>query len=180
LNYSLTLDALLTIFGIIFGNGVDMKLKFVYLFVACAFLFAGFRVAAQSQKLADKQLNQEIFNLVNDYRNSIGLQSLKWVDIIAKESEKHSRNMASKQVTFGHDGFDGRSDRIMKQIKRANASAENVAYTSSNDAKNVVEMWLNSKGHKKNIEGNYNLTGIGVAKDKNGVYYFTQIFINEN
>jgi uncharacterized protein YkwD len=29
------------------------------------------------------------------------------------------------------------------------------------------------------MEGNYNLTGIGVAKNAEGEYYFTQLFILE-
>ena len=47
------------------------------------------------------------------------------------------------------------------------------------NAKQVVNMWLNSDGHRKNIEGNYNLTGIGVVKGKDGALYFTQIFVNK-
>ncbi|MGA1825447.1 MAG: CAP domain-containing protein [bacterium] len=47
----------------------------------------------------------------------------------------------------------------------------------SDPAGRVVERWLNSPGHKKNIEGNYNLTGIGVVQANNLTYYFTQIFV---
>ncbi|MEB3337507.1 MAG: hypothetical protein VKJ46_08605 [Leptolyngbyaceae bacterium] len=36
---------------------------------------------------------------------------------------------------------------------------------------------MKSPGHLKNIKGQYNLTGIGIAKDSQGKYYFTQIFI---
>jgi uncharacterized protein YkwD len=58
------------------------------------------------------------------------------------------------------------------------ASAENVAYGQLS-AKAVVDGWLKSAPHKKNIEGNYNLTGIGLAKDRKGVIYFTQIFLRK-
>jgi uncharacterized protein YkwD len=43
-------------------------------------------------------------------------------------------------------------------------------------AKEVVEGWLNSPGHKRNIEGDFTLTGIGVAKNNKGIIYYTQIF----
>ncbi len=36
--------------------------------------------------------------------------------------------------------------------------------------------WLRSPGHRENIEGAYDLTGIGVARSRQGVYYFTQLF----
>lgn len=59
------------------------------------------------------------------------------------------------------------------------AAAENVAYNRgyTDPVAKAVEGWLNSSGHRRNIEGNYNLTGIGVAKNSQGAYYFTQIFI---
>jgi uncharacterized protein YkwD len=43
-------------------------------------------------------------------------------------------------------------------------------------AREVVNGWLKSPGHKKNIEGNFVLTGIGYARSKKGDIYFTQIF----
>ena len=45
--------------------------------------------------------------------------------------------------------------------------------------KAVVTAWLNSPGHKSNIESNSNLTGVGVAFD-GGTIYFTQIFIRSS
>ena len=35
---------------------------------------------------------------------------------------------------------------------------------------------LYSPGHRKNMEGQFNLTGIGCARGKDGVFYFTQLF----
>ena len=39
--------------------------------------------------------------------------------------------------------------------------------------------WLNSPGHRKNIEGDFTHIGIGVVKNDAGVYYFTQIFLKK-
>ena len=33
--------------------------------------------------------------------------------------------------------------------------------------------------HKKNIDGDYDLAGVGAAQDANGVVYFTQIFVKK-
>ena len=122
------------------------------------------------------QVTEEIFQLVNKHRTGMGLKPLKQNDIIAKAAIGHSRNMANKTVPFGHDGFDDRMAGLEKQIKDTRGSAENVAY-SSGDAKAVVDMWLHSPGHRKNIEGNYTLSGIGMAKGTDGTCYYTQIFI---
>ena len=84
--------------------------------------------------------------------------------------------MAKKSVAFGHDGFEARVKVLGKKIKNISASAENVAY-STRDAQAVVTMWLNSKGHRENIEGDYNISGISMAKGADGQIYYTQIFI---
>lgn len=119
---------------------------------------------------------EQIYSLINKHRTSIGLKPLKMNVAICKEADTHSRNMASGKVPFGHDGFDGRSDRLMAAIKGANASGENVEYTTG-DAERVVYNWLHSPVHKKNIEGDFDLTGIGIAISPSGQAYYTQIFI---
>lgn len=133
-------------------------------------------VYAQHKAQSSKSSVQEIFRLINQHRASKGLKPLKLNEAIIKEAEKHSRNMASGAVPFGHDGFNGRSDRLMNGIKNANSAGENVAYSQGAPA-HVVDNWLNSPVHKKNIEGDYTLTGIGIATAANGQVYYTQIFI---
>ena len=65
---------------------------------------------------------------------------------------------------------------ISSQVAGVNATAENVAFGSTS-AREVVDNWLKSPDHKENIEGPYTLSGIGIAADRNGALYFTQIFI---
>ncbi|NDC40298.1 MAG: CAP domain-containing protein [Chitinophagia bacterium] len=130
---------------------------------------------AQKGSAATAQLQQKILQLVNDHRQQIGLLPLTDIAVADREAAGHSARMASKKVAFGHDGFDERSDRVMNKLKNADAAAENVAYGPAN-AERIVDMWLHSPGHKKNIEGDFNLTGIGMACDKNGQWYFTQLF----
>jgi uncharacterized protein YkwD len=119
-----------------------------------------------------------ILNYINDYRHSKGLASLQIVDAATQQAYNHSKEMATGRTGFGHDGFDQRIQAIKQNIgaEYIPASAENVA-EGQLSAKEVVKGWLNSPGHKRNIEGNYNLTGIGVYKDREGTIYFTQIFL---
>jgi uncharacterized protein YkwD len=120
-------------------------------------------------------LEADILSHINKYRQSKGLPDLVANPAIAAQAEKHSAGMASKRVAFGHDGFEERVRLITQQIGVLRLSAENVAYGKLN-AKEVVDIWLKSAGHKKNIEGKYQLTGIGIATDKQGTIFFTQIF----
>jgi uncharacterized protein YkwD len=86
--------------------------------------------------------------------------------------------MAIRKTSFGHDGFEGRVKKIAQKLGGLKASAENVAYGHLS-AKEVVNNWLKSPGHKKNIEGKYTMTGIGVVKANDGTLFFTQIFASK-
>ena len=58
-------------------------------------------------------------------------------------------------------------------------TSENVAMNNSPiPAQVAVRGWINSEGHKKNMEGDYDLTGVGIARSRNGSWYFTQIFVS--
>ena len=127
-------------------------------------------------KPLDKDEQKIILAEVNAYRFQHSLSALQCDDFISKVAVSHSLNMA-KGLPFGHAGFDQRSADLFLHFKAANAIAENVAYASSMSAKGVVKLWLESLGHRKNIEGNYNLTGIGIAQSKDGRFFVTQIFL---
>ncbi len=82
--------------------------------------------------------------------------------------------MAEGKTKFGHDGFEKRAKAIQKELGSVEVG-ENVA-EGQMSAREVVDGWLNSPGHKRNIEGNFTLTGIGYATNKKGNIYFTEIF----
>ncbi|MEO7531812.1 MAG: CAP domain-containing protein [Sediminibacterium sp.] len=125
-------------------------------------------------------MEESILGYINAHRRSKGLSSLQMNDAASTQAYQHSKNMATGKTGFGHTGFDQRIQAIKKAMGTTYmaASAENVAYGQLS-AQAVVKGWLNSSGHRRNIEGNYNLTGIGVAKDREGVIYFTQIFLKK-
>ncbi|RYD58932.1 MAG: CAP domain-containing protein [Sphingobacteriales bacterium] len=150
-----------------------MNLKRIFLFL----LLAGGIITTNLANAQDK-LEQQILVLVNQYRADHKLPPLELFNTINTAAEKHSGDMASKRVPFGHAGFDARIDGLLDNIKGAEAAAENVAYGPTT-AEEVVKMWIASSGHRKNIEGNFNLTGIGIAQDKNGRPYYTQIFVSK-
>lgn len=131
---------------------------------------------AYAQRSDQGDAVNEIFTLVNQHRAKLGLRPLKMYEPISAEAAKHSKNMASGRVAFGHGGFEKRYNKLTSAIKNANSMAENVAY-STGSPESVVDNWLHSAGHKKNIEGDYTLTGIGIARGSDGQVYYTQIFV---
>jgi uncharacterized protein YkwD len=119
-------------------------------------------------------MEMKILQYVNEDRSAHALSPLKLNDFESSLAGKHSHDMASGKVKFGHDGFNTRAKAIQKDVG-AMEIGENVA-SGHMTAREVVDGWLKSPGHKKNIEGDFVLTGIGYAQDKNGDIYFTQIF----
>jgi uncharacterized protein YkwD len=120
-------------------------------------------------------MTSAILYYVNLHRKSIGRQLLQLNNFESSLALQHSINMASGKTAFGHDGLQERAKTISRKLGKIAVAAENVA-SGDMSAKEVVDGWLNSPGHKRNIEGDFTLTGIGVAKNNKGVIYYTQIF----
>ena len=132
----------------------------------------------QSNPSQFKTLEESVHQQINQYRQSQNLPSLSWDETIAQQARIHSQAMASGKVSFSHKGFEERINSIKKSIPYRSA-AENLAYNQgySNPDQQAVTGWLDSPGHLKNIQGEFNLTGVGIAKNSEGEYYFTQIFL---
>jgi len=120
-------------------------------------------------------IEEDILYYVNIDRKSKGLKPLKINEVESAIAAQHSRDMASGRTPFGHEGLEARAKKIRKQLGSITMVGENVA-SGPMTAKEAVEGWLQSPGHKRNIEGDFTLTGIGWAKGKKGMIYFTQIF----
>lgn len=125
---------------------------------------------------ATPAISREILYYVNEFRRSKHLPALLADSYISSVALGHSRDMLSGKSPFGHDGFNQRIDRIRGKLGPLHVAAENVA-SGPMGAKEVVDGWLHSPGHRRNIIGDFKLTGIGVAEAANGMLYFTQIFV---
>lgn len=120
-------------------------------------------------------ISAAIIQLANEHRAEIGLDPLAENESCAEVALSHSEDMATGITPFGHDGFDERRERLgtTLTIKRI---GENVAFGQSS-AEQVMTSWINSEGHRANIEGDFTHIGVGVAEDDTGRLYFTQIFV---
>lgn len=100
------------------------------------------------------------------------LEMRRDLNLIALE---HSRDMAEGKTGFGHAGFGERYAKAKKEIRNLHGFAENVAYGFISGIQ-VVLMWEKSPGHRRNLLGPYKYTGIGIAKNKRGQLFYTEIF----
>lgn len=99
---------------------------------------------------------------------------------ITRQARLHSAAMAAGRTPLGHEGFADRVDTLSR-VMSCRRTAENVAFNQGHrdPAVEAVHGWLASRGHRGNIEGPYELTGIGVVSNAAGEVYFTQIFVGQ-
>ncbi|MER3375644.1 MAG: CAP domain-containing protein [Allomuricauda sp.] len=119
-------------------------------------------------------MEQELLDLVNDHRSSIGENVLQNSPSSYKYAEEHNQYMISHNK-LSHDNFNDRATKIAAETNAVSVS-ENVAryYTSSEI---ILEAWLNSSSHKEAMEGDFTHTTLSVQLDKDGRPYYTQIFL---
>ena len=149
-----------------------MKRILLYATVICLSLFVSLTSFSRNKS---SNLIQDILNQTNQFRRSKGLTNLIIVKNLNAIARKHSEDMARGRVGFGHGGFGQRNEMANKAIKRMHDFAENVAYGPTT-GKQVVTLWKNSPGHRRNMLGHYKYIGIGIAKDRQGRIYYTQVF----
>ncbi|MBN3926221.1 CAP domain-containing protein [Nostoc sp. NMS4] len=135
------------------------------------------QVAISTPTFKTTELEKSVFDQINRYRASKGLPKLTLNANLTRQARIHSQNMAKGKTPFSHQGFEGRVKAIPI---RYNSAAENVAFNRgySNPVEEAVTGWIKSPGHLKNLKGNYNLTGIGVATNNQGEVYLTQMFFH--
>jgi uncharacterized protein YkwD len=116
-----------------------------------------------------------VFQEINRRRSSLRINPLEYNESLAEQARGHSRDMAEGRVPFGHEGF---QERVAASGLEVRGAAENVSRNRghADPARVAVEGWLASPGHRANIDGDYNLTGVGAARSPEGVYFFTQLF----
>jgi len=120
------------------------------------------------------KMEEELLNLVNDHRESLGLNTLENSPPAHKYAEEHNAYMISKN-SLSHDNFESRAAKISEETD-AQFISENVAryYTS---AQKTIDAWVESSSHKQAMEGDFSHTTLSIQLDKDGRPYFTQIFI---
>ncbi|MDN3654932.1 CAP domain-containing protein [Ferruginibacter paludis] len=118
---------------------------------------------------------EDVFSLTNQFRKSKGLNGLIMQQQLNAIAQQHSQAMASGKVAFGHGGFAKRNAMASRQIPQLHSFAENVAYGATSGSQ-VVSLWKNSAGHRRNMLGHFKYIGIGIARDKQGRIFYTEVF----
>lgn len=121
------------------------------------------------------QFQKEVLKLVNNERKKEGLKPLKADKKLEKVAQIKSEEMEEKGY-FAHKSPDyGTPFQMMDRFGvRYRTAAENIAY-GQKTPEEVVDGWMKSKGHRKNIL-NSHFTQIGIGISKNEPYHWVQMF----
>lgn len=131
--------------------------------------------ASPSEKLK-KSFEMQVIDLTNSVRAKNGLNKLKYSEKATTSSKKHSLDMVDKNY-FDHINKENETpfDRMNEEGIKYISAGENIA-AGQTSAIYAHEALMNSKGHRKNILGNYNSIGVGVEFGGDYNIYYTQNF----
>ncbi|NBI05298.1 hypothetical protein D3Z33_00325 [Senegalia massiliensis] len=127
---------------------------------------------------SSRQFELEVIKLVNVERQKIGLVNL----IESKSLTNVARYKSKDMITYNYFSHQsptyGSPFNMLKKFGITYKHAgENLA-AGQRTPESVVNSWINSPSHKKNIlNKNFTKIGIGYIKDNNGYPFWTQMFI---
>ena len=131
-------------------------------------------------------IEQKIYRLTNEFRQKKGLKPFKqsrYIDEAAREHSRYMKNQSDNSTSrfvISHDNAKQRAPKIMEDIGGI-SFAENVGalhrVREAYVAEKMVDGWITSKGHYKNLVGDYSDIGIGVSVGKDYTVFATQIFV---
>lgn len=133
--------------------------------------------AGASWNQARTDLAERVVDLVNEHRDALGLRQLVVSRKLTTAATWKARHMATYEYLH-HDDL-GRS--AAQRMEACNVTGtglwgENIAQ-GQRSARSVVQAWLRSPGHRRNIErSQFSAIGVGVAAADDGTLYWAQDF----
>jgi len=164
-----------------FALKIERSLRIVRRLLGVGLLVAALLAAAEEPAGTPlRTLEQRILEYVNRRRSEASLAPLRRHSGLDSIARRHSQRMASDKVAFGHTGLDERQAEVERLVSLARL-AENLSEHPEAQLEAVPEqavaLWLESPGHRTNLDGSFDLTGIGAAANAEGSVFLTEIFV---
>jgi len=130
----------------------------------------------------DSTFAAQVVTLVNQHRQSLGLAPLGVSPTLTASAQWKSAHMAYYQYMQHDDPAPPVARTVSDRLAACGYPigtvgwGENIAY-GYQTPQDVMNAWLNSPGHKANIESaSYRAIGVGAVRGANGYWYWTQDF----
>ncbi|MBU6081970.1 CAP domain-containing protein [Allobacillus halotolerans] len=124
-----------------------------------------------------QEFEYEVLELANEERKAQGLEPLEFSVEVSEVARAKSHDMADSNY-FDHQSPNYGSPFEMMQTFGVDyrAAGENIAM-GQRSPEEVMNGWMNSEGHRKNImHDQFTHLGVGYV-EKNGTTYWTQMFV---
>lgn len=130
-----------------------------------------------------REFEQEMVRRVNELRADHGLDPLVVSPALAAVARRHSEDMAARDY-LDHTNLEGLGppERVSLAGIRYAKLSENVALNRGHKrpVAQAVEQWLDSPRHRASmLDPEVQETGVGVAVNEEGVFYFTQLYLRD-
>jgi len=122
------------------------------------------------------QIETKIHNLINDYRDSKGLNKLVLQPLLFKEARIHSDRMANGMIEVGGETIGERFDAVKEKIG-GTSEGWVVLATDVAIADSITERMLSEQATTDIISQEYTQSGVGVSYDEDGIAYVTHMFL---
>ncbi|MEM1485114.1 CAP domain-containing protein [Oscillospiraceae bacterium PP1C4] len=125
-----------------------------------------------------REFQKRVVELVNEARAQNGLGALTENAELDKIATLKSQDMADLNY-FSHTSptYGSPFDMLSQFGITYRAAGENIAMGQPTPEA-VMNAWMNSQGHRENIlNANYDKIGVGIVKNANGQYIWTQTFL---
>lgn len=125
-------------------------------------------------------IEQSVYEQINKHRESKGLPPLVLDGWLTQQAREHSQAMAKGDISFDREVLSQLNQKIIQTVPYQSAGAAiGMTLGYANPAQANVDNWLKDiyGDNLATIDGKYELTGVGVAINVKGQYYFTQIFL---
>lgn len=136
--------------------------------------------AADAAQAGTAAVEREVLELVNRHRAERRLPPLLWNADVAEVARKHSRAVAEGAAVLadGNGRQRARGVSVRMPVKDWGESVAQLDFEGAIAGPTLFRVLVSSPADRARLEGSYELTGIGIARDDAGTYYLTQLFIN--
>lgn len=114
----------------------------------------------------------DAMSAANAQRAAHNLNAFEYSECLASQAQSWAEEMQSTG-RLSHNGF---SDRLARC--NSGAGSENVAQGYATGV-SVVDGWMNSSGHRRNLLGSYNVAGVGYASE-DGRHWWCMLYAKKS
>ena len=122
-------------------------------------------------------LDSKVLAAVNKFRVENGLQSITHQYILADDAKNYSSKMASDEVAYGIDGVLNSLSALQNNLG-GDACGAVVQMSEFNNADTIVNRMIRDPLKQQVLKQNFNQTSVGSAKDSEGNWFVTLLFIH--